>query len=381
MSRLACVIGSSDVVRPLVMAGVRCAVVAPPRDPARLSRHVAGGIDRMRPGVDDDLLVERLLALAAGEPEPPVLYPCTDRDLIFVSRHRDDLAPAFVPAVADARLVERLVDKSRFIAEAERLGLPVPRSTVVPAGTTAEPAPCWPAIVKPVDNSAGTWRSVTAAKAVAVADAPAWRALARQLSRAGADVVVQELVEGPETAIESYHVYVDGRGDRAGEFTGRKIRTIPRTFGNSTAVEITQQPDVQAAGRRAVRAFGLTGVAKVDFKRDARGDLHLLEINPRFNLWHHAGAVAGVNLPALAHADLSGIPRPSAGRARAGVRWCDPTSDPAAARAHGISRGRWLAWAIGCDAASHVSLDDPRPFVGGVLVPRLRVRARRVRVR
>src|SRR5215470_19812901 len=40
----------------------------------------------------------------------------------------------------------------------------------------------------------------------------------------------------------------------------------------------------------------LTGVAKPDFKRAPDGRLLLLEINPRFNLWHHLGAVAGVNL-------------------------------------------------------------------------------------
>ena len=45
-------------------------------------------------------------------------------------------------------------------------------------------------------------------------------------------------------------------------------------------------------------ALGLRGVAKLDFKRTAAGELVLLEVNPRFNLWHLPGAVAGVNLPA-----------------------------------------------------------------------------------
>jgi predicted ATP-grasp superfamily ATP-dependent carboligase len=47
-----------------------------------------------------------------------------------------------------------------------------------------------------------------------------------------------------------------------------------------------------------------------------------LEINPRFTLWHHAGAVAGVNIPALVYADLTGTPRPATARAKAGVRRC-----------------------------------------------------------
>ena len=42
--------------------------------------------------------------------------------------------------------------------------------------------------------------------------------------------------------------------------------------------------------------LGLKGLVKLDFKRADDETLHLLEVNPRFSLWHHLGAVAGVNL-------------------------------------------------------------------------------------
>jgi D-aspartate ligase len=92
---------------------------------------------------------------------------------------------------------------------------------------------------------------------------------------------------------------VDVSGAIVGEFTGRKIRTFPRDYGHSTAVEIVSLPDVAEVGRDVVARLGVRGVAKLDFKRDDHGRLHLLEINPRFNLWHHPDAVAGVNLPAM----------------------------------------------------------------------------------
>jgi hypothetical protein len=71
----------------------------------------------------------------------------------------------------------------------------------------------------------------------------------------------------------------------------------------------------------------LTGGAKLDFKSAPDGRLLLLEINPRFNLWHHLGAVAGVNLPALVYADLVGLPRPATRPARAGARRRAPGFD------------------------------------------------------
>src|SRR5206468_4526041 len=142
----------------------------------------------------------------------------------------------------------------------------------------------------------------------------------------------QQLIPGPETCIESYHVYVDEHGETVGEFTGRKIRTWPPAYGDSTALVITEAPDVTALGRELVRRLGLRGVAKLDFKRAPDGQLYLLEVNPRFTLWHHLGARAGVNIPALGYAGLAGLPRGRVLQARAGVRSGKPRDDVAAAR-------------------------------------------------
>src|SRR5207244_1123214 len=97
-------------------------------------------------------------------------------------------------------------------------------------------------------------------------------------------------------------------------------------------------------GRALTRKLNLRGVAKFDFKRAHDRSLHLLEVNPRFNLWHHLGAVAGVNLPALVYADLTGAARPPVALARAGTRWC-AVWDFAAARASGIGPAAWLRFA------------------------------------
>ena len=115
-----------------------------------------------------------------------------------------------------------------------------------------------------------------------------------------------------------------------------KSAPIRLRYGHTTALEITDAADVRRQGRDIVERLALTGVAKLDFKRDPQGNLRLLEINPRFNLWHHPGALAGVNIPALVYADLAGLPRPPAMPAKAGVRWCRLWKDFPAARAAGM---------------------------------------------
>ena len=120
---------------------------------------------------------------------------------------------------------------------------------------------------------------------------------------------------------------------------------------------------VHARRRHRLRRGG----AKLDFKRDQAGALHLLEINPRFTLWHHPAAVAGVNIPALVYADLTGTPRPATTPAKAGVRWCRAWKDLPAARASGVPLTTWLPWVVSCEAKSTLSWNDPMPVVRSTL--------------
>ena len=104
-------------------------------------------------------------------------------------------------------------------------------------------------------------------------------------------------------------------------------------------------------------------MAKIDFKYGPDGGLYLFEINARLTLWAHPGARAGVNLPALVYADLTGRPRPTCGPIT-GVDWVHP-KDALAARAHGISLTRWLYWLARTRPVTGVwKWDDPGPLLG-----------------
>jgi predicted ATP-grasp superfamily ATP-dependent carboligase len=358
--------GCGDVVRALALAEVSSAVIAPRHDGSQHSRFARRILDW-----DWDLPIEQcgeqllghLLEFGRRQSDPPVLFPCSDRAVVFASRYRTQLQPTFRLVVASPDLVEDLSDKQRFSALSERLSLPVPATHVVESAEELGDVDVqgFPLIVKPALRGR-TWGATEAAKAIRVDNVAELRDLARRLRGADEPFVVQECVEGPESAVESYHVYVDGGGLVRGEFTGRKIRTHPAEFGHSTALTLTGAADVQALGRRLVDDIGLRGVAKFDFKRSPQGDLYLLEINPRFNLWHHLGARRGVNLPAIAYADLIGDRRITSptGRATSGT-WVHP-KDVIAARRAGVPLLRWLSWASRCDAKASWAWNDPLPL-------------------
>ncbi len=366
---LACVMGDMDLLRPVASAGIPCAMVARPGAPALYSRYARSRLvwDDFAKNVDD--LVETLVSFGAAQAERPVLFYEEDAQLVIVSRFHERLERAFRFVVADAPLVEDLLDKARFQALAQRHRLPVPpaRRFNPAAVDPADLGLRFPVIVKPLTRLERWNDALGLRKALEAKDADALRALWPQLIALDIDLLAQELVPGAEAAIESYHCYVDRRGGIAGEFTGRKIRTFPSSYGHTSALEITDAADVQRQGRAIIERLGLTGVAKLDFKRDPQGGLHLLEINPRFNLWHHAGAAAGVNIPALVYADLVGLPRPAAARAQAGIRWCRLWADFPAARAAGIPLTTWVSWALRCEQKSALSWDDPMPLLRAAL--------------
>lgn len=362
---LACVMGDMDLLRPLALAGIPCAAVSRPGGPSLYSRYAQSRLAWDDYATDVEGLLEALISFGRAQPEPPILFYEEDGQILLVSRFRERLARAFRFVVADAALVEDLLDKARFQALAERHGLPVPAARRFDSHAL-EPTSLglrFPLIIKP-QTRLDPWNDAFGLrKALCVEDLQALRKLWPQLRAVGLELIAQEFIPGAESRIESYHCYVDQRGSVAGEFTGRKIRTYPVSFGHTTALEITDADDVRRQGRAVVERLALSGVAKLDFKRDPQGNLRLLEINPRFTLWHHAGAVAGVNIPALVYGDLVGLPRPPATRAKAGVRWCRMWKDLPAARAQHMALMSWAPWAFGCEAKSTLSWDDPMPFV------------------
>jgi predicted ATP-grasp superfamily ATP-dependent carboligase len=369
-SPVAVVLGGIELVRPLALAGIRCEVVTKPKDAARFSRHATTIFtwDWSKPvGHHGDELVARLIRYAELQPEPPILFYEWDEPLLFLSRHREELARAFRFVIADPFLVEALEDKSLFGTLAQERSLPVPATSILTPGSDASATDLshlgFPLILKPFrrDSRWDVIEETHKMKAVRVDRPEELQKIWPRLAAVAGPILAQRYVEGPESRVESYHVYVDEHGNIAAEFTGRKLRTLPAQCGYSTALTITDAPDVAERGREFVRALDLKGVAKFDFKRGPDGELYLLEVNPRFSLWHHPGARAGVNIPALVYSDLAGHPRPEV-HARNGVQWCHP-NDFWAAREAGVSPVRWARWALGSEAKAFWSWDDPMPFL------------------
>ena len=364
----ALLLGDLDVAYPLRSAGIPVTVVRSRRDWTRFSRAGIGWVERPDDPAD---LAATLVRAARSMPGPVVLFVQDDEPLQYVSDHRDELAPSLRFLLPDADVLDALLDKWAFQQLAERHGLPVPETRVVSTDTRDVASLAGPTLVKPLRLRRSGTDVMNGSKAFVVADGEECLTLLRRLAPVHDRVLLQRLVPGPETRVESYHAYVDATGQVLAEFTGRKLRTVPAEFGYSTALITTLADDVRRLGRRVVGALNVRGFVKIDVKRGPDGRLWVLEVNPRTNLWHRLGAVAGCNLPVLAFHDLVGAPLVVAPppTARPGVTWSRQPRDLFAAHDSGMSLRHYLPWLARCDAVTGLRLTDPWPFVRGGLLP------------
>src|SRR5262245_22791801 len=197
---LACVMGGGmDLVRPLGLAGINCAVVTQPGSPSIYSRFTRAALYWTDFSHATEELVDALVRFGAAQPEPPVLFHTEDSHLLLVSRYRHRLKPVFRFVLGDEQRIEELVDKARFQELAERLHIPVPATRRIRTIGRSSPPSLdlnFPVIIKPTTRD-GTWSAMWEKRKALQVDTPAaMRELWPRLVASGGELLAQELIPG-----------------------------------------------------------------------------------------------------------------------------------------------------------------------------------------
>jgi D-aspartate ligase len=378
----AVVLGDLTLVRPLGWAGVPVVAVSTEADEVSFtSRYVAGRC--IVPGYlppHEERTLSVLLALGAelqamAGRRIPLIYG-NDAQLEMLYRHREALANSYLFLVNDDDLGWAMHDKARFFSLCAEVGVAVP-PTVVPAKQSfAETAAAIEALEPPIlikPRTKSDWKAIQRAlfpsHAKARVFAHAGELLAHpEFANLRKRMVVQEYIDAPVTALCSFHGFAAADGRLLAWFCGQKLRTYPEVAGESALLELVRDPALEQVGRDVVQRLGIRGPFKIDLIRHPRtGALYTLEVNARFNLWHHLGAAHGVNLPLVAYNYLldGREPGPEVSDYRPRVRWLNAYRDVQALMADpDRSRARWLASMVFSPKVHEVfAWRDPLPFV------------------
>ena len=250
-----------------------------------------------------------------------MLLPTTDANTELASRHHARLSKHFVVSVPAWPALRWAHDKRMSYALAERCGVAHPW-TLAPSSEQdlSIASGHFPVVVKPAYKP--TTNALTAAKAWPADDLRTLRSAYRKACELvpPSAVLVQEFVPGEGGTQFSYAgLAVDGRA--VASLCARRVRQWPRRIGRaSTFVETVTEPEVEEAAERLLDGMRFTGLVEIEFKRDPKGTLQLLDINPRVWGWHSIGHRAGLDFPYLLWRLLRGE-HVEPVKGRAGVRW------------------------------------------------------------
>ena len=354
------------VARSLGPLGVRVHAVGDPGEPVQHSRHCHEFAE---------LPAERWLDWLLGSaPEGAVLIPCADEALELLARNRPALeARGLRLFETDDEAMLRTLDKEASYEIARHAGVSAPRTVVVTRPDEIDAAlevVGWPAAIKPLHSHVFARHYGILQKVFAEADAAALKTRLAEVTALGIEVMLTEIVPGPDDAFFSYYSYLDAEGEPLLHVTKRKLRQYPPRFGLGSFHVTDWDERVADAGLRWMQAAGVRGLACVEFKRDERtGDLRFIECNHRLTLATEQLRRAGADLPRVVYDRAIGRTPPSVDGYRRGMTYWFPLRDLRAFRAYrrdgDLSTWAWLRSVARPHVLPLASLSDPKPSLVG----------------
>ncbi len=246
----------------------------------------------------------------------PVIIPSSDQFVTAIADHAEELGNYFIFCRSSVALQGLLATKKRQYDVAGTHGLPVPRTQFVSSleevrefGASNRP----PYILKPLHFR--EWKVLERThplfeKKLVVADSRQILEESYQLaSRINPEMVVQEMIMGPDTAKLVYLSCYDQKGKRIASCMVRQVRTDPIYFGSASVVEPVSDPEADRLCDEFLRNIGYAGLCEIELKRDSRdGQVKMIEANPRYSVTADAAPYAGVDLGWVHYLDLIGQP-------------------------------------------------------------------------
>ena len=230
-----------------------------------------------------------------------LVVPTTEASLRWLRAMPEDHPVRRKAVLPSNDALDSALDKSRTARIARELGLPLPATRELarcpcdvpwPEDVRRPPA-AWPVVLKPVRSKVVRGGKL-ASLAVAVVHDEQTRALT--LSSWLPDTPVQEQAWVPGHGVGVEVLYENGR--MAWHFVHERLHEWPLTGGASTLRRAAgPEPALVEMTRRLLDHLRWHGVAMVEWRRDATGAVHLMEINPR--LWGSLPLTiaAGVPIP------------------------------------------------------------------------------------
>ncbi len=225
----------------------------------------------------------------------------SDDYLDVLSQHHDDLPKGWHPTFPSWSIVQNVRQKHRTFGIAERVGLPVPRTTYidnkddfdrfVAEGIDAR----WPLILKPEHSAEFLKQHGT--KGFVCKTLTELKTHYDKYGKFAGGFLIQEFIPGPEGNLVNFIGIYNQDADPLYVFVNRKKRSSGPLLSCTLMETDWSEPAIKYSNR-LIKAIGYYGYANVEFKLDSRNSsLNLMEINGRVSMSNSHALLCGMNLP------------------------------------------------------------------------------------
>ncbi len=225
---------------------------------------------------------------------PDVVLPVGYHSTAAMVQLREHLPPSVQLVAPAAEQFSLAVDKIATYEQARLAGIrsPIDYTSVVNLAASAGDLP-YPLVAKARHERGGSTISV-------LQDASDF--LAFTASQEDYEYLYQEYIDASEETHAFSGFFLNG--DPVVGIAHEEKRSVPRKGGSGTRVRSSFDEEVTSNAIRLMRSLNWSGIAQVEFKRDSRGELVLMEINPKVWASYALASRAGAHVvsAAVAHA-------------------------------------------------------------------------------
>lgn len=365
---------SLSIVRSLGKRGIRVFVAAKSSCFALRSRFCARKFVIPKHVDSQEYWYELLLSRDDAELQGCVVFVCGDDAVNFIASNKSLLEPKYLLEEQDANLRLAMLNKQKTAELGRSVGVPTPsywevKSTDDISGI--ESMVNFPAIIKPLYSHLFQ-RVYKGKKYLRANDLQELRVRCKKALDYSIEIVVCELIPGPDDLLSSYYTFLDDNGQSLFHFTKRVIRRSPVNEGGGSYHITEWLPETAKLGRRFFEKINYRGLGNIEFKKDIRdGNLKLIEVNARFTAAQELLVRAGLDIAYIIYCHTINRKVPEIKEFRNFVRLWYPERDFDAFRelhAKGeLSWGRWIRSIAHKQTLPYFNITDPWPAIAHMI--------------
>ena len=283
------------------------------------------------PRHNPDLLCERLVEFAEKHhAKKKVIYPSGDECVAFISQYDRILREHYLYSDLSRQTAESFLSKKEFYNLCLDSQVPAPRAFFpdnLKAALSLQNCVPYPCLLKPIYYH--LWaEEFGLQKGFVCRDKTEYTRNLYRVRHVIENIMIQEIIEGPEDRLRMLIAYIDHRGNAHGIFTGRKIRQFPPGFGTGSAFLSSFEPEIIEPSLRLLKTSQYHGMIEIEYKWcQTEQEYKVIEANIRPCRLGGLVEASGVDPLYASFLDLSGHNLTGSYRQKYGVRWFFPARD------------------------------------------------------